>query len=272
MDEPMSERPSGPGRPLFKLTARSPDKSAPAPAPEPSRRKSRRKLLIAGSVAVPFVTRLASRSAFAKTKTKGVGSLAGSVGGKKKKKKSGLSEPGGDTVAMWRQNYPKLLQNHRIEAHAFPAAVSDNLYLANPALAAVFGVPQERVNGVAFSAPEADLLAALHGHGTWEISVTHNGETARRTMDGGYFAEAAAAVLNAAVYGEKSFGMNDAMVIEHVNRSLADLQANARVLAALKADAKAGEILNVIASRIEGGFATRGEIRHLARLNTRGTA
>lgn len=269
MDEPMSEQPSGPRRRLFKLTARGSDEPATAPVPERSRSKSRRNLLIAGSVAVPFVTRLAVRPAFAKT-SGGTGSLAGSAGGGGKKTTE--AAPGGDTVAMWRQNYPKLLQNHRIEANAFPAAVTGNRYLGKPALAALFAVPQERLNGVGLAAPKADLLAALHGLGTWEISVTHNGETARRTMDGGYFAEAAAAVLNAAVYGEKSFGMNDAMVIESINRSLSDLQRNAQVLAALKADASAGEILNGIVSRIEGSFATRGEIQHLARLNTRGTA
>jgi hypothetical protein len=271
MDEPTSERSSGFRGRLFKLTAKSSDEPTMVPVPERPSGKSRRKLLIAGSVAVPFMTRLASRPAFAKTSGKGgVGSLAGSVG--HTKKKTGELAPGGDTVAMWRQNYPKLLQNHRIEASAFPAAVAGNHYLGNPALAAVFKVPQERVNGVALTAPKADLLAALHGHGTWEISVSHNGETARRTMDGGYFAEAAAAVLNAAVYGEKSFGMNDALVIEHVNRSLSDLQTKARLLAALKADAKAAEILNGVVGQIEGGFATRGEIHHLARLNTRGTA
>src|SRR4029077_12290913 len=121
------------------------------------------------------------------------------------------------------QNYPKLTRNHTVEAHAFPAAVAAIGYLANPALAAVFSVPGATVNGVAFTAPDADLHAALHGRGTWGISLTHNGATARQAIGGRFFAEATAAVLNAAVYGEKAFGMTDAMVIEQVNRTISNL-------------------------------------------------
>jgi hypothetical protein len=256
------------GRRSFNLTPKSAAGLGSAQAPGRFAGKSRRNLLIGAAVAVPFVTTIASRPAFAKKG--GGGSLAMSGGGGKKK--GAIAVPGGDTLAMWQQDYPKLMQNHTVEANAFPATVSGNGYLANPALAAVFKVPAERVNGVAFTAPEADLHTALHGRGTWEISVTHNGQTARRTMDGRFFAEATAAVLNAAVYGEKAFGLNDAMVIDLVNRGLTGLQSKARVLAELKTAASAEGILDQLVKHIEGGFGTRGEIYYLAQMNVRGTA
>jgi hypothetical protein len=267
MDHPQNGNgPPKSGRLSFNLTAR-PAAETGAQAPGRFAGKSRRNLLIGGSVAVPFITTIANRPAFAKTKGGGT-SLAASH---PTKKKSGLLTPGGDTVATWQQNYPKLMRNHTVEAHAFPATVTGNGYLANPALADVFTVPGARINGVAFTAPDADLHAALCGHGTWEISVTHNGETAYQTMDGRFFAEATAAVLNSAVYGEKNFGMTDAMVIEQVNRSLVNLQSKARVLAELNPDGGAKEILTQIAMHVEGG-PTRGEIYYLAQLNSRGRA
>lgn len=255
-------------RPSFSLTAKPEAEAGGAQAPGRLAGKARRNVLIGGAVAIPFITTIASRAAFAK-KGGGSTSLAGSAG--TGGKKMGSLMPGGDTVAMWQQNYPKLMRNHTVEAHAFPAAVTGNGYLANPALADVFTVPGARVNGVAFTAPNADLHAALHGRATWEISVTHKGETVRQMMDGRFFAEATAAVLNAAVYGEKNFRMTDAMVIEQVNRSLVNLQSKARVLADLKPDGGAKEILSQIAQHIEGG-PTRGEVFYLARLNSRGTA
>jgi hypothetical protein len=268
MKSPPSENaPPTSRRPSFSLTAKPEAEAGGAQAPGRVAGKARRNVLIGGSVAIPFITTIASRAAFAKKS--GGTSLAGSGGGGKKK--TGSLMPGGDTVAMWQQNYPKLMRNHTVEAHAFPATATGNGYLANPALSAVFTLPAARVNGVAFAAPDADLHAALHGRATWEISVTHKGETVRQMMDGRYFAEATAAVLNAAVYGAKNFGMTDAMVIEQVNRSLANLQSKARVLAEASPDGGAKEILSQVAKHIEGG-PTRGEIYYLARLNSRGTA
>jgi hypothetical protein len=272
MDHPDGEKASPPpGRRSFNLTPKPGAEPVGAQAPGRFAGKSRRNLLIGGSAALPFITTIASRPVFAKTSGGGTGSLAGS-GGTGGKKHGSLPMPGGDTVAMWQQNYPKLIQNHTVEAHAFPATVAAVGYLANPALAAVFSVPGATVNGVAFSAPDADLLAALHGRGTWEIFVTHNGETARQTIDGRFFAEATAAVLNAAVYGEKAFGMTDTMVIEQVNRTLANLHSKARVLAELKSDANAEEILGQIAKNIEGGAGSQGEVFYLAQMNSRSTA
>jgi hypothetical protein len=258
----------GPGRRSFNLTPRSTSAASAGSAVRRFGSKSRRNLLI-GASAIPFVTTIANQAAFAKTKTGGT-SLAMSGGGKKKK--GAVFTPGGDTVAVWQQNYPQLMQKHGSEGSAFPAAITGNKYLMNPTLAAVFSVPGERVNGVAFTAPDADLRAALHGRGNWELSVTHNGETARQTMDGRYFAEATAAVLNAALYGEKAFGLNDAMVIDLVNRGLAGLQSKARMLAELKPDAAAEDILRQLVKHIEGGFETRGETYYLAQMNSRGAA
>jgi hypothetical protein len=233
--------------------------------------KSRRNLLIGATAAVPLVTTIASQSAFAKKK-KGGGGVSLASSGSHKKKKGAAPAQGGDTVAMWQQNYPKLMQQHTVEATAFPATITGNAYLTNPALATIFSVPGARVNGVAFTAPDADLLAALHGRGRWEISVTHNGKTERRTMDGRFFAEATAAVLNAAVYGERRFGLTDAVVIDLVNRAISGLQSKAAMLAELKADASAEGILGQIVKNIEGGLETRGETYYLAEMNARGTA
>lgn len=271
MDQPDSEKaPPPPGRRWFKLTPKHEAEPGAAQAPGLLAGKSRRNLLIGGSAALPFITTIASRPVFAKKSSGGTGSLAasGGTGGKT----HGSLMPRGDTVATWQQNYPKLMRNHTVEAHAFPATVAAIGFLANPALAAVFSMPGGTVNGVSFTAPDADLHAALHGRGTWEISVTHNGATARQTIDGRFFAEATAAVLNAAVYGEKAFGMTDTMVIEQVDRTLANLQSKARVLAELKSDADAREILGQIAKNIEGGVGTRGEVYYLAQLNSRGAA
>jgi hypothetical protein len=272
MDRPDAENGQTPsGRRSFNLTATPVAEPGDAQAPRRFGGKSRRKLLIGASAAVPFVTTIVSRPVFAKTKGGGVGSLAGSGGGKKKKH-GAVPTPGGDTVAMWQQNYPTLIENNTVEAEAFPATVSGNRYLANPTLAAVFKMPAEPVGGVAFTVPTVDLHAALHGRGTWEISVTHKDQTARRTMDGRYFAEATAAVLNAAVYGETAFGLNDAMVIDLVNRGLAGLHTKARAIAELKADSDAEAILGQLVKQVEGGFETRGETYYLAQMNARGTA
>jgi hypothetical protein len=272
MDDPHQENgPPRSGRRPFKLTPKPEAMPGSTQAPGRFAGKSRRNLLIGSSVTIPFITTITSRPAFAKKKGGGGVSLAGSAGAGGKKKKTGSLMPGGDTVAMWQENYPKLMRNHTVDARAFPATVTGNGYLANPALFAVFTLPAARVNGVAFAAPDADLHAALQGRATWEISVTHKGETAHQTMDGRFFAEATAAVLNAAVYGEKNFGMTDAMVIEQVNRSLVNLQSKAHVLAEANPDGGTKEILSQIAKHIEGG-PTRGEIYYLAQLNSRSTA
>ena len=251
----------------FKLTPRA----AGLFGRRPAGGKSRRNLLL-GASAVPFVTTIASQPVFAKNK-KGGGSLAMSTGGKKKKKRFGsISTQRGDTVAVWQRNYPKLMQHHTVEASAFPAAIAGSQYLKNPSVASVFQVLEQSGNGVEFAVAEADLQAALHGRATWEISVTNNGETARRTMDGRYFAEAAAAVLNGAAYGENGFGLNDAMVIDLINRNLANMQSKAQVLAKTEADLSAEDILAQLVRHIEGGFETRGETYYLAQMNSRGMA
>ena len=258
-----------PGEDALPPSGRRPFNLTPKPVGEPAvgrfGGKSRRNLLIGGSAIVPFITTIASRPVFASGG--GSTSLAASSGGGGTK--SGSLMPGGDTVARWQQNYPRLLHNHTVEAHAFPATVTGNSYLTNPALTEIFAVPGGPVNGLAFTAPNASLQTALEGGGTWEIFVTHNGETIRQRMDGRFFAEATAAVLNAAAYGEKNFGMTDAMVIEQVNRTLADLQSKARALAELKPAGGAREILGQIVQHVES--PTRGEIYHLAQLNSRGT-
>jgi len=259
----------GSGRRAFKLTPKpTADQGAAAPEPRRFGGKSRRTLLIGGSVAMPLIITVASQPAFAKTSGGGT-SLAMSGGGTKK---TGSVMPGGDTVAMWQQNYPRLRQIHTVEASAFPAAVTGKRYLANPRLGAVFSLPTDAVNGVTFTAPDADLHDALHGRGTWEIFVTHKGETARRAIGGAFFAEATAAALNAAVYGEKAFGMTDAMVVDQVSQSLRNLQSKARVLAELNANITAAEIAGQLARHIEGGGENRGEIYYFAQMNSRGTA
>ncbi len=164
------------------------------------------------------------------------------------------------------------MQHHTVEASAFPAAITGHRYLKNPSLASVFQASEQPINGVAFTVTEADLQGALHGRGTWEISVTHNRETAHRKMDGRYFAEATAAVLNAAAYGENGFGLNDAMVTDLVNRNLANMRSKARALVETEAGLSAEDILMQMVRHIEGGFETRGETYYLAQMNSRGIA
>jgi hypothetical protein len=268
MDHPPDENPGSPaGRRAFSLTPKP--QAEPGGAPAPGAGKSRRGLLIGGA-AIPFATTIASRSAFACAA--GTNSCATSMTAGMSHTTMRSVRPRGDTVEAWRENYPRLRQNHTVEARAFPAAVSGKGYLRNPALAGVFRVPGASVNGVALRLADADLHAALHGRGVWEIAVTRRGEVARRRMDGRFFAEATAAVLNAAAYGERSFGMNDAMVIQHVNRTLLNLQSKARVLAELNPAASAGDILGQLVGNIEGGAEIRGETYYLTQMNAQGRA
>lgn len=285
MDDPSTKDGTSPTGPRsYNLTPH------PSPAPagsngegQPERRAGsfrRRALLVGGGAAIPFVTTIGSRSVFAG------GPLPGLTKSMEMSLRMGGGSPGrvgslirgGDSVAVWQQKYPKLRADFAEESRAFPAAVSGSRYLTNPTVAAAFALPARRANGVNFvlAAADANLEDALHGRAVWEISVTHNGETARGRMGSQFFAEATAALLNAATYGEQVFGMNDALVVQYVNRAVVALQSKARSLSeTAPATLGASEIiLAELATHIDGGGGdlARGETYYLAQMNSRSVA
>jgi hypothetical protein len=282
MDEHIESPGPRPGRRTFILTP-----AVDASAATPRQNKSRRKLIIGGSVAIPLLTTIPSQPLFAQKKTKKTKgghmstafkqkngmSLHPSITGKKSKKTKKKVENvirNGNTVAMWQQDYPKLMQAHTVEAHAFPAKATGHRFLANPVLASVFAVPGDNVNGLSIVAPDTDMNGALNGRGNWSVSLTHNGETAHQRVDGAFFAEATAAVLNGASYGENAFGMNDKMVIDQVNGALKHLQTRALTVQRANPTWEAARILDNVTRHITGGSAAdpRGETYYLAQLNT----
>jgi hypothetical protein len=285
MDQHVESPEPQPGRRSFVLTPAAPRGEKPAGST-----KSRRMLLIGGTVAIPFLTSIAGEPALAWKKTKKKKKTTMSGGGysyhpsiyktkkkktsKKTKKKKSYNqfERGGDTVAMWQQKYPQLLQNSSAEAAVFPAKATAHRYLANPLLASVFVVPRQTVNGIAIAPPAGDLHGALHGRATWSVSLTHNGETVHRQMDGAFFAEATAAVLNGAAYGEHGFGLHDGMVVDQVHSALRNLQSRALALRQAHPDWEAARLLDAVAKHITGGSALdpRGETYYLAQLNSGG--
>lgn len=296
MDEHIDNAEAQPGRRTFVLTPAGDKRLRRAS-------KSRRTLLIGGTLAIPFLSSIAGEPAMAywkkKKKKKGWGGkgkkkkhVSGGIsyhpsitgkkkkkskkkwGGKKKYKRWGELEHGGQTVAMWREKYPQLLAANTTEAAAFPAKATAQRYLSNPVLASVFVVPRDTVNGVAIAPPSGTIETALNGAGTWSVSLTHNGATAHKKMDGAFFAEASAAVLNGARHGENGFGMTDKMVIEQVASALRNLQGRADALRRAHPDWEAARLLDSVSRHITGGsiLDPRGETYYLAQLNSGGAA
>lgn len=249
--------------------------------PQSGRRKGGRRFLIGSSAVVPLILTIPNRPAFASGK-KCTASLAMSarnstpLGGSKKGIESG---PCGNAVNNWQTTYPQLQSASLTSGITkLPAQVTGIDYLSNTTYVAgssgtIFTFPSA-LNGVSFSTNPSgnfDLSTVLGGGVQLVVSVTFNGQTQTQHDPGGnngFFAQAAAAVLNAATFGSTAFGYTDVGLIAQVNGVFAAMQAQALTYESGNPSAHAQDVANNIIQLITGGGGFTGEISTLNTLNS----
>jgi len=201
VDEPTETTSNTPVHPQFKLTP-LPGAATSEAGPQGGRRKSGRRLLIGSSAAVPFVLTISSRPAFAKGTCTVSFAMSAPTSGE-----TGNVTPCGNSVTYWQTEYPicELLTK-------LPFQTVTNL-LQNPSFSSLssstIASPTAFIGGtLTFTVP--NLSTALTTGPALVVKVTIGSNNASTTADpggkAGFWANAAAALLNAATYGSTAGG------------------------------------------------------------------
>jgi len=204
---------------------------------ERSKGSSRRKL-IAGGAAVPIAMTVRGRRAFANSAACTVSMMLSTrTSTPQTGQSTPCSMPANGTSNSWEQAYTTLDNDYSSNKFTYKQLMpgqnsSSPIFLGNPSVtnSFPFTIPS-KFNGVSFSCTSSTFSGALQGTSSGvELTVKvvdSSNKTKSGSDQGQFFAQAIAALLNAAFYGSTTYGQSYSQIISYINSVFTSMQNKA---------------------------------------------
>lgn len=278
MDERIELRRPAPASRRFRLT---PLARTSAEADEPRSTGSSRRKLIVGGAAIPVVMTVRGRPAFAQPSACTMSVMLSArnsspLGGGQTGELGPCGMPPNGASDTWEQDYTTLNNDYTTGKYTykqcFPAQVTSNNYLGNPAITTSFPftVPSSAY-GVSFTITNGhNLTSALTDGVALTVKVTIGSKNSSQSDSGQFFAQAIAAVLNSALYGSSAFGYTDSQMIKYINGVFTSMQTQADSMQITNPNVTPSEILASIFSSTGPVINGTNVTSELSTLNNQG--